>query len=72
MHVSAQHGIDACIPAILQAGFATQHTPAAGRAAMNSTMAIAVATRFMIDVANGCMVFSNFYRSFRMSMTIRQ
>lgn len=72
VHVPAQHGIDARIPAILQAGFATQHTPATGSAAMNITRAIAVATRFMIDVANGCTIFLSSCGSIGISITIEQ
>jgi hypothetical protein len=41
--LSAQHGIDECIAAILLLGLPTQHAAAAGRAATRSTSATASA-----------------------------
>lgn len=56
VQLSAQHGMDTCIAAILLFGLPTQHAAAPGNAVANrtSTSATAVASRFVIDVLAAC------------------
>jgi hypothetical protein len=56
VHCCAQHGIEACIDAILLPGLPRQHTAAAGNAVTKrtSTAAIEVARRFVVEVLARC------------------